>query len=298
MNIQVVEGPRTTWFTTLRRVKGELGITSDAQDERLSALIGEVSDDIAEFTMRPWARQSVTERLVGYGTTQSTLSITPIAERPSEVRYYDTAVSGYSVADAEAGFIIRPDRFAETRPYTTWVNTDPDVASQGERAWAFDYIGGYLMPGDDMLPSGIMSALAVDSSFNLTGVDTMETRFPLLVSGEYVVVAGFSISGNNGRFRVLSRTPSKLVVAGTLVDEMPSGVLSLRCRTLPRNLEGYAIEELRARWDRATRDPSLTSERIGDWGASYDNPANKDAEGLGGLSPRVARGLERYVRNE
>lgn len=297
MNITVVEGPRTTWFTTLARARGELGISDSSQDETLSNLIGEISDDIVEFTNRLWARQSVTERQIGYGTDTQTLSITPLAH-VSEIRLFDTPMSGWSIANREAGFLHRLDLFTDTRRYSLWVTSELDARDQGRQAWAEDYIGGYLMPGDDILPSGVMSALASDSSFNLANVDTEENRFPILVSGEYIRTSGFVNSGNNGRFKVIERTPDKLIVVGTLIDEAPSGIVSMACRTLPRNLEGLALLELRSRYLASTRDPSITSERIGDWSADYSDPASADESDFGGFNPRVARSLLRYQRVE
>lgn len=301
MQITVVEGPRTVAFTTLTRAKGELGIRGTETDVTLQRLIDEVSDSIAEYTRRPWARQQVTERLVGYGTDTMAVSVTPVVTRPSEVRFRDTPMSGYDVADPDAGFIYRLDGFADTRVYTQWVERELDVRSRGDAAWAFDYIGGYLMPGDDMYvaPSGI-SAIAADSAFELTVVDGSENRFPLLVSGEYVRMMGFTTSANNGRFRVLRRTPGQLVVAAVLTDEANAEIVTVNCRTLPRNLEGLALVELRARYFALTRDPSLTSEKIGDWAGSYVTPTGADpnAANFGGLIPKVARELDKYTRSE
>jgi hypothetical protein len=155
------------------------------------------------------------------------------------------------------------------------------------------------MPGDDVTTSGSLSVAAADASFNWADTDTEEERFPILVSGEYCVIAGFDNAENNGRFKVLSRTPSKLVVDAELVDETsPSGDVTLTCRTLPRDLESHALTELRARYLASTRDPSIVSESLGDWSATYSDPSAADQGDFGGLTARVARGLHKYQRVE
>lgn len=59
-----------------------------------------------------------------------------------------------------------------------------------------------------------ISAANSDSSFNSAG-----SGFPAFVVGQWIQVSGFATAANNGFFRVVSRTASKIVVNGTLTDE-------------------------------------------------------------------------------
>lgn len=289
MDILVVDGPRTTAFTTLARMRRELGLTTTAQDDRLTDLIEEVSADIIAFCQQPLIRQSVTERQVGYGRSVQMLSVTPVPRYGvTEVRLRGAVVSGeYPVTNSEAGFVFNQDRWADTRQMDQWIEAE-FASMPGNPDYEFDYSGGYILPGDDITASGTCQANSADNSFELTG-DT----FPILTSGETVRVEGFTESANNGRFTVLSRTPTKLVVAVTLVDEV-GDVVTIESRTLPRDLERLCVQEVKYRYMSQRRDPSVKSESLGDWSAQYEGAL--DISATGGLSAVVAYGLQKYVR--
>jgi hypothetical protein len=303
MNITIVEAPRTTAFTTVARMREELGLTTTAQDTRLNTLIEEVSADIVAYCQQPLIRQTVTERQVGLGRTVQVLSVTPVPHGGvTQARLRGCSISGYQVSDPEAGFLLRTggawwiNRWPDSRAYNQWIERDPAIMP-GMQLLEFDYSGGYILPGDDIVCSGIASAASATSTFTLDDDAENSTTFPILVSGESVVVGGFTNSANNGKFTVLERTPYTLRVAGTLVDETPSGssVVTFNSRNLPRDLERLCVTEVKGRYLSQYRDPTIKSESLGDWSASYGSAAG-DIQGYGGLLPGVANGLDKYVR--
>lgn len=300
MSLTFTDPPRSTALTTLARMRRELRMrdSDTSKDRIIMDLVDEVSADVITFLRQPLIRAAVTEKQFGYGRTVQMLTLTPLLD-VSEVRYRDVALnpSGYSIYNQDAGFLYRQDRWDDTQPVDQWIEANP-VNMPGEPAWAFDYIGGYLLPGDDVISDRTSSVVASSGLFVLSGND----RFPLLVSGEYIRVTGFAVSANCGRFKVLRRTPTSLQVEATLEDATASGVVVYACRTLPFEIEAAAVNEIKLRYYRANRDPSLASEKIGDWAATYRDPAGEFMRGVadpamyGGLEPTTGARLMRYQR--
>lgn len=298
MDITIVEHPRTTAFTTLARMRRELGIspTDTSKDERLTDLIEEASADVVAFCRQPLIRQTVIERQAGNGRNVQVLSVTPIPQAGViAVRLRGTTLSGrFSVSNPDAGFIFYENRFDNTGLWDQWIERDPSIMA-GFPDYEFEYSGGYILPGDDIVSEGTCTANLADSSFELTGSDT----FPIMVSGESIVVTGFDAASNNGRFTVIERTRTKLYVSTTLTQETPSGITTIACRNLPRDIESATILEAKTRFITQFRDPTLKSESLGDWSASYGAPSSdKIGESLGGLNALTASRLDRYVRIE
>lgn len=300
--IVVIEPARTTVFTTLAHVKSELTLTdvNDARDEVLSRMIEDASSAIVSYCDREFARATVTEKLEGYGRTTLMLNRTPLNE-VSQVRYrgnviapasgYETSF-GWSIHDPDAGFLFRAAVFTSTQPIRTWIESEV-IPEAGRQDWHVDYTGGYLMPGDNLVASGVMSALATDNSFNLPEDD--DFYFPIIVAGEVIRTAGFTDAANNGKHRVVSRTPTKLVVASVLADETASGFHRLTCQTLPADLERRCLDTVKNWFLWVKRDMSITSESLGDWSSSYASAPFLAADNFG-LPPMVAAGLQRWAR--
>lgn len=300
--IVVVESARTTVFTTLAHVKSELSLTdtNESRDEVLSRMIEDASSAIVSYCDREFARATVTEKLEGYDRTLLMLNRTPLID-VSQVRYRGTAVTpasgydsslGWSIHDPDAGFLFRPALFTSTQPRQTWIETEI-VPMAGRQDWHVDYTGGYLMPGDNLVASGVMSAAAADNSFNLPEDDDL--YFPIIVAGEVVRTAGFTEASNNGKHVVVSRSRTKLIVASALVDEPASGFHRLTCQTLPADLERRCLDTIKNWFLWVKRDMSITSESLGDWSASYASAPFLAADNFG-LPPMVAAGLQKWAR--
>ncbi len=293
--ITVVEKARSTNFTTLAKFKSRVGITGTDRDEDIRDLIAEASDSIVAFCNRKFAREAVTETLQGYGRTILAISRTPVV-RFDALRYKDDTLnpSGYVLQDPEAGFLYNEDGWQNDQPIQQWIM--PEIKNEkGPNNYSADYTGGYLMPDDDITASGIAVVTASDSSFNLPG--TGQNYWPLVASGESIIVAGFADDANNGTFVVTSRTRTKLTVAASLVDATASGVQTFRMRNLPRDLESLCIQAVRFEYYANQRDPGVKSESIGDWSASYV-AGTADERGNSGLPAKVEEGLTKWLRIE
>jgi hypothetical protein len=290
--ITVVEQPRTTAFTTLARVKQEFRITDNSNDQELSDLIEEVSSAVREYCNQPLIRQTVTERQVGQGRRYQMMTVTPVPfSGLLAVRLRDAPVSGCSVVDERPGFIVkRRDLYENTKSYDVWIEVE-EANRQGFLEYEFDYTGGYILPGDDIIAAASGTIAATDDSFIITDDST---TFPILVAGEYITVRGFVTPSNNGKFRVQSRTPDAILVGG-LTPESGASV-SVLSRNLPRDLEGLVILEVKYRYFSRFRDPSVSAEKLDDWSANYVVPGNSRIEPTNGFLPTVAHGLERYLR--
>jgi hypothetical protein len=288
MHVTVVE-QRTTALTTLARLKSALGYTDEdeTRDDRLTELIDDMSSAIVNSVGKQFARQSVVELLSVYGDQTLALSITPVIHI-SEMAYDDSVISpsGWYIYDRDAGLVYRNEMWNNSQPIEQWINRIP-VPGPGALKQRANYIGGYLLPGDDITCSGTLSADATDNSFNHSEAD-----FPILASGEYVVLGGFVESENNGRHLVLSRTASKIVVASELVTETASGIHTLTCRTLPRHIERAVIYAVRDSYLSEVRDGTIASERLGDWSATYKEAAFNDF----GVSTAAMALLAREIR--
>lgn len=300
--IVAIESPRSTAFTTLAHVKSDLGLTdvNADRDDVLTRMIDDASAAIVSFCGRQFARDTVTEKLEGYDRTTLMLDRTPIVQ-VTEVRFKGAVISpasgfdndgGWSVHDPVAGMLFRQDLFTSTQPRRTWIETDIQPMA-GRQDWHVDYTGGYLMPPDNLIASGAMSASASDNSFNLP--DDVDLYFPIIVAGEVVRTAGFTNPVNNGKFTVVSRSRTKLVVTSALTDEPASGVHRLTCQTLPADLERRALDTIKFWFITIKRDMSITSESLGDWSAAYASAPFLAADNYG-LPPIVAAALNRYAR--
>lgn len=295
MHITVVEQPRSVLLTTVDAVIADLRLVNVSSDtwSLLETLVTDASDAISRSCQREFARASVTQKTVGYGRNILIVDRTPLMAT-SEVRYRDAAIngSGYSVYDAEAGFLWRDDGWTQSEVMTPWLTAEIRPSQPGRLDWAVDYIGGYLMPADDLVCSGTLSANALDNSFNHADDD-----FPLVITGEYIRVTGMPTSANNGRHRVISRTVSKIVVGSTLTTETASGIARLYTRNLPPDLERLCKMTIKDWWFTLTRDMTMTAESIGDWSAQYAS-APFLAKDNYGLPPVVVAGLRRWTRVE
>lgn len=293
--IEVLTPPRTVNLTTLARLKADLRIPDTdvdaARDEWLEDKIEEASRAISEELDRPLTRQRVRERFSGGGRTSLTLELTPVVWLES-LAHDDTGAESLTdgrlrVINPDAGIVWREEGWEDDSPWQVGLTVDP-LPQQGDMPWESRYWGGWLTADDDVLASGID---VVDGWYRLpTGVAA-----PYLVSGELVVARGFATPGNNGRFRVLAREADGVLVDAALTNEDGGPDTELRVRNAPSQLERLVFDTIRAWMYGRLRDPSISSERLGDWSASYGG-GDTGADTSAALPPNVLRGLDRWRR--
>lgn len=145
MSITVVDAAPNTRLTTIEAVKRNLGITDPDQDEPIQEMIQQNSDFIVSYTGRTFARQNVTEKFVGKGLPNISLSITPIISI-SELKLKDAIIASedFTIDDAEAGILQIQTGFTSTE--IAWNTIDRAVSPYSVKDWSCTYIGGYILP--------------------------------------------------------------------------------------------------------------------------------------------------------
>jgi hypothetical protein len=271
--IEILTPAAVVDLTTRARAKAELGIAAGdvTHDATVDTLIAEASAAVLDYLDGSIApRERVRERCSGAGRTTLILSRRPVAAIEAVTCEDDASVTAaeIEIRNRRAGIVWRELGFPNDQPVTSWLGTDPadwppeTSPQQGPRPWQFDYLAGDLLPGDAVEASGFTVAAA--------GTLTRAAgAWPLVASGEVVTCRGFTNAGNNGRFVVRARTDTVLTLSAVLAAETAPGGAIVHVRTLPVELERAVLDTIRA-WYSPTRPaPNVTSERIGDWSASY-----------------------------
>jgi hypothetical protein len=266
-------------------LRAELAAPESA-DVTLKHPAREASVAVETYCNRTFARAAYTEVLPGYGGPILMLSRTPVVA-VAAVTGDSQPILDYAIEDPAAGFLYRRLGWAWSRGIV--FGLDESTAPGFEaRPYAVSYTAGYLVPDDDVA-SALLSVEALDQSFNLAS-----GAFPLLVAGDVIESSEFSVAGNNGTWTVVSRTATKVVVAGaSLVDEAAAATGSnpktLQVRTLPADVERAAVDTAKARFLGRARDPMVSSRSITGLSISYagggGNPLAIPPVAAGLLSP-------------
>jgi len=275
--------PFNTDFTSLADVKEALGITVTTDDAFLNKLIVRATDEILHFTRREFARAAVTDDVVSTGLRRLLLFYPPVLVI-EVVRLRGTVlddITDIRIIDADAGIVAREKVFESTQAHRADLTVQA-INYQDLPDWSFDYTGGFLMPGDNIINDVNISASSVDNSFNFSGV------FPLLVAGEAIKVTGFADPANNGTFPVVSRTGAKIIVTATLVTEAAGPGINMTVETLPASLQHAAIEIVTSMFNARARSRDIKAESIGDHSTTY-------VEGSGIIPATTARALGRWA---
>lgn len=294
MALSVTTIAPTIRLTTGAAVQAELGISTDGA--LIDGFIDGASAAIESYCNRPFARESYTQTMPGYGGIHLQLARTPIVT-VSAVTMRSSAVTDYSVADTDRGWLYRQ---------CGWIWTDqvyPGLSSsfrfldfgtplpgQEEPTISVDYQAGYVMPEQNRVDVITVSASAVDNSFNDSA-----SLFPTnLKAGDVVTVRGFVTAGNTGRF-VVAGTPTaaKIVVSATLTTEAAGPTVSVIVQTLPADVEKAARECVKA-WYLTRRDnPAIVEKQAGPNRLRFSEQEDVQRQGL----PSVCVGLLRpWVR--
>lgn len=288
--VTVVTAARSTDLTTLQRVKGALRLTTadPTRDAELQLLVAEASDTIERKIERVLRRELVDERIEGSGRTTALVTRRPVAEIVS-VNHDDLGDVGLTdirIVDAGAGIIGNESGWGDESPLGVWLGADP-LAQTGRAPWLVRTKAGFFLPGDALVVSG---ALAADGTLTLSS-----GTLPLLAAGEVVRLSGFLEAANNGRFAVSARTSDTVLkLVGTFTVETAPADALLDPRTLPAELERFAIETAKAWWLSSGRDPSLSQESLGDWSATYGRKTSLTTK-AGILPETVAEAIEAWV---
>lgn len=177
-----------------------------------------------------------------YAVKESSYGVTP-SSALNELRYAGESLK-QTITNVQSKE-IRADRQVTDLIRT---NFEPQGGFNGELSYAaYDDLFESLFAnawGSALTLTGItISAAASDNSFNFSA-----NNAPLFVPGQWIKVAGFATNGNNGYFKVVSRTVGKVVVAGgasALVNESagPSVTVSGTTLTNGTTLKSLTMEK-------------------------------------------------------
>ena len=291
--LSVLIPPTQAALTTLPAVRAELRLTTEAHDQRLSELIADATAAIETHLDRPkgCGRQKLRETLPGYGDQILQLAQPPIAQ-VTLVTYRGEVVLDYVVEDAAAGHLYREAGWDSTAGVGGLL-VDQPIAGSERPDWAVEYVAGWLLPGDDY-PAATLTLSATDNS-----ITDDAGALPFVVPGEFIQLASAtSLSPMPpGPLQVVSRTPAKIVVTGaTLPNESAGPVITLRCRSLPRDIERAAVLAVSAWHQAAGRDPDIASKRVADTTLTYRDHAAAAGGGAGALPPKALELLAPWRR--
>lgn len=134
-------------LTTVEQAQYQIGDTS-VPVTVVERLINAASDAIRRYCRRDFARQTITERVAGYGTSHLMLSLTPVVEVASIQGPGGVSCTGpFVIEDADAGFVAAAAGSVWTR--TGDARTGPLGMYAGTDVRAeivVEYTGGYVTP--------------------------------------------------------------------------------------------------------------------------------------------------------
>lgn len=290
----------TTDLTTVANVQERLKLGAGVEEPLLGRLIRGATAAILQHCNREFARVQVTETVKGYGGTALMLTRTPILTLGT-VLNDGSPVTDFALDDPKAGLIYRQLGADWTRQFGVaelggWdtgqgLTTYPVPGSEAA-LYSVAYWAGYLLPGDDVLSTGLSAAVTTNTYALASGT------MPLVIAGDVITVDGFTTAANNGLKTVVSRTASTIVVSETLATDAaePNQARGIAVRTLPADVEEAAIQTVVAWYTARGRDPQVQSRTIGDLSVTYRDPAEIEGESSGALPYTAVSGLIRYVR--
>lgn len=285
--LSVLIPPATTALTTVDAVRAELRLTTEEHDQALQRLIADATDAIQSYLDRICARRKLRETLTGTDDGILQLAHPPVA--PTAVLHRGEPILDYEVEDGRAGHLYREDGWPSRDAVRAFLTLSP-VPGQGPRDWAVEYAAGWFLPCDDYGPVATIAATAATKTLT----DSAGGFSPLLVPGDVIELASQN-SLNTGRRTLVSATPTTLVVQEPLQDEAAGEAITVRVRTLPRDIERACIETVAAWRAGQGRDPSIASKRVADTTITYRGGADADT-GPRQLPPRVLGLLTPWVR--
>jgi len=284
--LTVLTPPAATALTTVPALRRELKLTTEEFDPALKDLIGDATAAINAYLDRDCARRKVRETLEGSGDVILLLAAPPIVY-VAKVTYRGEVIVDYEIDDARVGTLYREAGWQDCAFRSGFLGVD-SAPGRGARDWGLEYFSGWLLPDNDYT-AGSISFAAADSSINDLGLG-----LPPVVNGDLLTIENSVL--NNQQVAVVSATPSKIIVSGTIADEAaPSDdrQVTLHVRNLPRDIERACLTTAAAWYQARGRDPEVSSKRVADTAVTYRDPS---PDGGSALPPRALELLRPWVR--
>jgi len=284
-----LERANSTDLVSLQSIKDELGEEGFDEDAFLNQLIKEASALVENLCNRTFRRENITELLPGSGRTTMLVRERLPLKTISEIRYDGDSIDNteYQVHNEDSGIIYRDFGWSRLEPVTMALDLTL-VNQKAEKLWAVDYIGGYLLPDDDLFN---ITTISADSSGNT--FDDSASGFPLLVPGEQFTISGFSDSTIDGTYTVSERTTSSITTVESIpATEAASSSITMTVRNLPYDIERLTKDMIKEMYTNRRHNPAITQETIGDSSQKYAE--NSATAGSLEKSPIVRRWRLRF----
>lgn len=275
-------------------LKTELGISGSAEDTRLERLIETATSMIERYCGRAATgfqfEAARSDDVRGYGGPVIHAPKTPVISIGSIVWDADDAAETVSAADyvldhAGQGRIYRDDGWS----WTYWAQRylqDTPIPGTEKRLYRVTYACGYITAAQDSAGSVTITSSGTTA--------TVSHSSHGLATGVEVTIAGANESAYNGTFAItVVDDDSYTYTLGSATTSPATGTItSTPVRTLPYDLEDACLQlaSLRYRW--TPRDPTIASEKLKSWSASYRDAA----AGGGGLTAQMMGTLTPYRR--
>ena len=254
------------------------------------------------YCNRTFAREAVIEGLPGYGAVEILLSRTPIITVSAVYWDSTTLLTDWSLRERDRGVLFRQLGWWWTRQVNVglsgrqrWPGFGQPIPDSEEDLFTFTYVGGFILPTQNLEAVATVSVASGDSSFN----DSANGFPSLLQSGDVICASGFSNAANNGRFQVTGTpTAGKIQVSATLVTEGASAGRTIAFEPPPEarsfdNCEKAAIETVKTWYLRKAQDGQLVEKKVGQIISRV--PEDIDLITLG-IPPSAVGLLKPYVR--
>ncbi len=146
----------------LSRIKDELGIIGDTDDDVLIGLIKDASEVLEEYCQRTFSEQTYRETVRGFGGTNMVLSVIPVSSITQILR--DTAaITDFILVEPEEGILWRQAGWGWSTQYTgNTLVTHPYPGSE-KYEYQVDYVAGYKLHNavTPNIPRGVERAAIV-----------------------------------------------------------------------------------------------------------------------------------------
>jgi hypothetical protein len=257
----------------LSDLKEELEISGSSRDALLSRLITRASSAITEAIDRPLVRQFYRESVKSYGMGRVLVTVTPTAGLPLLWWMFDPstdfdsnllpAIDNVFVKSRPAGILEAMVGFRSTARFMTGIEKEWVGGTEVELI-RVDYWGGWHPPSS-LFTKTTVSFLASDQSLNDSA-----SGFPLSLQSDDTIRVSGSTS-NNGLFRVVSATASKIVVDGStaILNEAAGASVTIDPRDLPGEIEDAALMLSKVLYLSRNRDTSVVRQKTDDLGVWY-----------------------------
>jgi hypothetical protein len=266
-------------------IETALGITPGSEDALLERLIEAASSRIKRYCNRTFYYEvDIVELMAGYGTTNLVVSRRPIkaidqitfdGSLVSSDDYKSTTVARF----ANAGIIFNRGGWYWPVTKVRNIARDPSPGSE-DPLYEVTYTGGWVTPEQGR--TGSITAFTDAGG----GQVTVTSALHRLSNGETVVITG--TTNYNGTFVVANVDTNTYEITDTWVADDATGTWTKNgfIRDLPYDLEQAAVELVASLRRGLGRDPSIKSEKLLSWAATYkDDPAGIPASIRSKLDP-------------